>query len=335
MAAPLSTGIIVLMVASWVNVSLYTVELVLCGQYFMRPGRLLVYRIAAGIMIIADTTCTLATSVNVCLTVLGTPLTSFPLVIVPITVAIFATAISSAVTQLFLCQLFYALTKNRLVTGALLVMIFVHFGFTWSSAILSLTSEGVGSIVATTNSVGAAICAATDVIIATALGWTFWRMMEQSSPERKAGSLIRRILILAVSSGAICAGNTLLVTLFLLTSNPAFFFFCTFQGRVYALTFLGNFLVGIPGAARDLDKTTAGQWRQTNVNLSTVVFRVSDDAAALPQPNSYPTTNTSKAAPAHKRMTSTTSLARTNHVRASLQLEVLALGSVHRESDLE
>jgi hypothetical protein len=51
----------------------------------------------------------------------------------------------------------------------------------------------------------------------------------------------------------------------------AFFFFFTWQGRVYALTILGNFLVGIPKLHRSETPATHG-------NFSTVVFHVPDDA---------------------------------------------------------
>ncbi|KAJ7838861.1 hypothetical protein B0H14DRAFT_1079331 [Mycena olivaceomarginata] len=120
----------------------------------------------------------------------------------------------------------------------------------------------------TTTTVGAVSCAATDVIIAASLSWKFWTMMAGTARKASTRSLIRRILILTVSSGAICAGNTLLMMILLLRGSEFFEFFFSCQGRVYALTLLGNFLVGIPG------RTPNNSARmETSFSNNVVVFR--------------------------------------------------------------
>ncbi|KAJ7726595.1 hypothetical protein B0H14DRAFT_3519042 [Mycena olivaceomarginata] len=45
---------IILVVSSWANISLYTLEIVLCVRYFMRPSRPLAHRIAVSVMLFAD-----------------------------------------------------------------------------------------------------------------------------------------------------------------------------------------------------------------------------------------------------------------------------------------
>ncbi|KAJ7726596.1 hypothetical protein B0H14DRAFT_3002085 [Mycena olivaceomarginata] len=90
-------------------------------------------------------------------------------------------------------------------------MIFVHLGLSWASGLLFLRRERRID--------GIRWRAATDVIIAVSLAWIFWRMMCQSSPERETRSLLRRILILAICSGAICATNTVLMAVFLLNGS--------------------------------------------------------------------------------------------------------------------
>ncbi|KAJ7835127.1 hypothetical protein B0H14DRAFT_2797202 [Mycena olivaceomarginata] len=197
-------------------------------------------------------------------------------------------------------------------------MIFVHLGLSWASGLLFLRRKrGMDGIVSSTTTAGAALCAATDVIIAVSLAWKFWKMMCQSSPERETRSLLRRILILAICSGAICATNTVLMAVFLLNGSLAFFFFFTWQGRVYALTILGNFLVGIPQLHRSETPATHG-------NFSTVVFHVPDDALPPKPPRAIQDGG----------WFATGDLALyENHVHASLHLEGLPLGSLNGELD--
>ncbi|KAF7368373.1 hypothetical protein MVEN_00159000 [Mycena venus] len=314
MAAPPVAFLIVLIVSSWANVSLYTLEIVLCIRYFMRPSRPLAHRIAVGVMLLADSVCTISTSTDVCLAVTRTPQTSINvrLIFGPMVVTIFATAMSSVVAQLFLCNLLHALIRNGPVTGALVLMIFVHLGLSWASGILSLQhGGGVDDLVSATTTAGAALCAATDVIIAASLAWKFWRMMRQSSPERETRSLLRRISILFARS------LFRAITLAGLILHIAFFFFFTWQGRVYALTILGNFLVGIPKPCRSEVPATRG-------NFSAVVFRVPDDALPPKPP---------KAIQDGGRLSMGDLALYENHVQASFHLEGLPLGRLNGESD--
>ncbi|KAJ7694033.1 hypothetical protein B0H14DRAFT_2651147 [Mycena olivaceomarginata] len=80
--------------------------------------------------------------------------------------------------------------------------------------------------------VGAILCTATD------------------TPSVSDESLFRRILVLTASPGAICAGSTFLMVILLLKGSPR---------RVYVLTLLGNFLVGVP-AQRATETTRASVW---------------------------------------------------------------------------
>ncbi|KAJ7731485.1 hypothetical protein B0H14DRAFT_2640037 [Mycena olivaceomarginata] len=70
------------------------------------------------------------------------------------------------------------------------------------------------------------------------------------TPSVSDESLFRRILVLTASPGAICAGSTFLMVILLLKGSPR---------RVYVLTLLGNFLVGVP-AQRATETTRASVW---------------------------------------------------------------------------
>ncbi|KAJ6622612.1 hypothetical protein B0H10DRAFT_1944516 [Mycena sp. CBHHK59/15] len=93
---------------------------------------------------------------------------------------------------------------------------------------------------------GAILCAVADILIAACLGYEFFKIkINCASPQ----GLIQRIFILILTSGAIVAGNTLLMMILFLQGSIAFEFFFSCQGRIYALTLLENFLSG-PSSTR-------------------------------------------------------------------------------------
>ncbi|KAJ7473167.1 hypothetical protein B0H11DRAFT_1343383 [Mycena galericulata] len=256
--------LIVLLVSSWLNMALYTLELVLVGQYFRRPARPLAHKIGVGVLVTFDTICTLAGGFDAVWSVVRNLQTdtSLPLgvlttrlLLTPLAIEIVATYTSSVISQLFLCNLSYMLTGSKPMAGVLLLLIFSHLALSWTSAIIMLKTVNMFGISFTFATAGEISCAATDIIIAVSLAWKFWTMMGRTMPQNSTRSLMRRILIVTISSGAICAGNTLLMTILLLNNSEVFNFFFACQGRVYALTLLGNFLVGIPRAARKRETT--------------------------------------------------------------------------------
>ncbi|KAJ6534205.1 hypothetical protein B0H19DRAFT_1271932 [Mycena capillaripes] len=161
--------LIQLVMSSWLNLALYTLELMLAARYLVLPARPFAHKIAVVGLLCADTVCTIATGFSVCLVLVPMKITNFRLLMAPLMVAIITTYVSSAVTQLFLCNVLYRLTKSKAVTGAVLILIFAHLGFSWASAILTVTTEKLGGIVVTTTAIGAIICAATDISIAGSL----------------------------------------------------------------------------------------------------------------------------------------------------------------------
>ncbi|KAJ7027095.1 hypothetical protein C8F04DRAFT_1294952 [Mycena alexandri] len=268
-------ALILILVSSWLNFSLYTAELLLCIRYFARPSRPLSHKIAVGILIFADTVCTVALCFETAFFILPPVITTnLRLILAPLAVAIICTYISAAIAQLFLCNLFYVLTGNILVTIGLVVLILVHLAFSWASGISVVVLLKVTGIVFTETTVGAISCAATDVIISVSLAWKFSRMMAGTRPENSTRSLLRRLLVITVSSGLFCAANTFVMMILLLKGNPVYNFFFTCQGRVYALTILGNFLVGIP--ERERNDTVSSHRYGTSGWTGPVVFHIDD-----------------------------------------------------------
>ncbi|KAF8211105.1 hypothetical protein K438DRAFT_105113 [Mycena galopus ATCC 62051] len=245
-----------LVASSWLNVALYTLELVLCGHYFARPSRPFLNKTGIAIMALADTVCTLSNFFEVSLAI-GPTQQEFHYV-VALVVKIITTYITAAVAQLSFCNLFYILTGNKLVSGVLIILIVVYLGFSWASGILLL--KELDSIAFTTNIVGNVLCAATDLAVAVCLGWKFYKMMGDTMPEHGTKNVLRRILIFSVGSGAICATNTMTMLILLLENSALFYFLGTIQGRVYALSILANFLLGLSNRSRNTPTQRSRVW---------------------------------------------------------------------------
>ncbi|KAJ7907221.1 hypothetical protein B0H13DRAFT_2332602 [Mycena leptocephala] len=266
----IEVSFIALLVSSWVNIALYTLELVLCAVYFGRSSRPTIHKLGVVGLVFVDSVCTLSVCFAVGLSPLSLSLTTTNLRLVffaPLATEILTTNVSAGIAQLFLCNLFYNLTRNKSLSGLMLLLILVHIGLSCASAFGSLATLFLFGFVLTTTTFGAIFCAATDVLIAISLAWKYWTMMKDSIPEHSTTSLLRRVLIMSVSTGAICASNTLLMMILLLENSAGFLFFFNCQGRVYALTILGNFLFGFP--ARSRTETTPTQF--SNFQLSVVI----------------------------------------------------------------
>ncbi|KAF7355912.1 hypothetical protein MVEN_00920200 [Mycena venus] len=269
-----ASTLVLLLAASWLNVSLYTLELVLCRRYFKRPNRPFLYKAGVLLLILFDTTCTVTICVNMCFVVLDpvAPLT-------PTSITIFMTYCSAAVEQAILCHLFFTLTRNILVTAFLAIFVLAHMGlaFTTGALILVLDSEFTAALNTTTAS--SVTCAATDIFIAIALGSRVWKSLSPTDIIPARNSFARRFLLLCVSAGLIVASNTLIMLGLLLKGNAAFSFFFSCQGRVYSLTLLTNFLVGIyfrRDATTEATTMTHGPPRQHTSAITGVVFDVID-----------------------------------------------------------
>ncbi|KAJ7020743.1 hypothetical protein C8F04DRAFT_1274580 [Mycena alexandri] len=210
---------VLLLASSWLNVGLYTLELVLCWRYFQRPNRPFVYKLGVGALIFFDTVVALLS---------------------PTSVTIFMTCWSATVEQAILCHIYLSLTRNRLVTMGLGLLILAHMGLAFSSGVLILVLDSELTVTAALNTTTAAsvTCAATDICIAICLASTAWKLLSPTDVIPQRDSLVRRFLLLCVSAGLIVALNTLIMIGLLLKHSAAFSFFFSCQGRVYSLTLL-------------------------------------------------------------------------------------------------
>ncbi|KAK7045154.1 hypothetical protein R3P38DRAFT_3259165 [Favolaschia claudopus] len=269
--------------ASWLNVALYTAELMLCYKYFRRPSRPFVHRLGVATLALADGICTVDINVAAVFNITGTVSNSPYAFAVPIALQIMTTYISSAVAQLFFANLFYILTSNLIISCSMVLLIIVHVAFSWTSAFILLAeprSNSTANFAYTATAIGAVSCAATDILISACLALQFWQLMPETVPGRTTRSLVRRVTILVVASGAVCATVTLTMMILYLNDSFAFNFLFALQGRIYALSILGNFLVGVPG--RSPRGTSQSHPFGSSLSQS-VVFHVPDTAAHSPR----------------------------------------------------
>ncbi|KAJ7710310.1 hypothetical protein B0H16DRAFT_1567874 [Mycena metata] len=231
--------------ASWLNCMFYALELFLTIRYLHRSSHSLLHKTGVVSMVAFDTICTAAIFVRVYNVFLGFPPNAVQPhlnnpIINSIGVILLSNIGTASLEQLFLCVLYFNLTKRRFITAFLLLSIVVHLGFSYAAAILVLhlrTNTATGT---TASNIGAITCSVTDIMIATALLFEFIRIEMEVGSEKKHHSIIRRLIVLIFASGVVVAFVTLFTMVLMLKENPAYTVFFFIQGRMYALTIVGS-----------------------------------------------------------------------------------------------
>ncbi|KAJ7240386.1 hypothetical protein B0H12DRAFT_1326430 [Mycena haematopus] len=241
--------------ASWINCILFVLEIFLMNWYFRLPSKPLFHRISVGAILAFDTVCTFAIYIRVYLVVLVIPCQSHGLFVrsslQTLAVIIFTTYSTASIEQLFLCYLYFTLTQRRVITGFFVFSVAVHLAFNYLSAILILVNNSPQGWAFLSSKIGAISCAVTDIMIASALTYSFIRIERNLVVRVSTRSRLRRLMVLTFSSGVIVASVTLLVMILLIKANPAYSLFFYAQGRIYALTTLCNYLAGVPNKSTE------------------------------------------------------------------------------------
>ncbi|KAJ7838965.1 hypothetical protein B0H13DRAFT_2102540 [Mycena leptocephala] len=194
-----------MLVNSWINCMLFMLELVLAVRYFQQSSRPLLHRAGVSAMIAG-------------------PPHGFPEFTLQTTAVIICSTFTTAsLAKLFLCALYFNLTKRRVISAILLFGIVVELAFSYASAVLILATGSPYGWAMLISTIGAISSAVTDSMIAAALLYIFIRMDATSAFRASTHNITKRL---------ICVHTYLL------------FFYS--HGRVYALTILGNFAVGVP-----------------------------------------------------------------------------------------
>ncbi|KAJ7728646.1 hypothetical protein B0H16DRAFT_1777444 [Mycena metata] len=263
-----------MLVASWMNCLLLMLESFLLALYFQRSSRPRLHRLGVALIFALDVLCSGAICTQVYSSVLMPPCDAYLFTDAyfrALSVIVFTTNTTAALAQSFLCLLYFNLTKNRPFSAFLVFTIALHLTVSWTSAIMLNFVKSEPDKVILTAQIGAFSCAATDTMIAVALLSTFIRMNTATAMRDSTHSLLRRLMVLFFTSGVAVASTTLLTLILGLKKSPASYLFIFAQGRVYALTILGNFIMGV--AAQDAVTTLS----VPTTTITGVVFHVAYD----------------------------------------------------------
>ncbi|KAF7353464.1 hypothetical protein MSAN_01535700 [Mycena sanguinolenta] len=236
-----------LLIGTWINCMLFTLELALALRYFQHSSRPLLHRVGIAAMVMSDLLCTFTIFAKVYRLVLQAcqPTSGYSEYnMETLAVILCSTYATASIAQLFLCTLYFNLTRRRTISAFLIFTIVVHLGFSYASAILVVVNGTPMGWAMLTSKIGAISCAVTDSMIAAALLDTFIRLDKTSAFRVSTHNLLRRLIILSFSSGVVVASTTLLSVILTFYGKSAYALSFYSQGRVYALTILGNFAVG-------------------------------------------------------------------------------------------
>ncbi|KAJ6486285.1 hypothetical protein DFH09DRAFT_1210607 [Mycena vulgaris] len=232
------------MASSWVNMLLYTLELVVCVRYFQRSSRPLPHKIGVGAMVLCDTLCTMAVDAEVFVIFeLFVRKASFQDATIPASLTVFMTYCTASIVQLFLIHLHFVLIRNRAVSAFLVFLVAIHLSFSFAVGVMIFTEFFTAQhLVFTVAAIGAILCGLTDILIAGCLGTKFFNF-KLKYKHGSTPSLIRRIFILSLTSGAIVASTTILmITLFVTDNIGNIRFLLLVPGPCLRLDTLVNFL---------------------------------------------------------------------------------------------
>ncbi|KAK0452710.1 uncharacterized protein EV420DRAFT_1558120 [Desarmillaria tabescens] len=220
----------VLLAISWLNTSMYASQVALSIYYLCRfmMTKWLRYWILASLVI--DGACSIVVLVytyELLVNNAGSPMSArtHPFVLL-------FTYASASITQALFCYQYWTISRNKWIAGCIMFIIIVNMLFTLFIAIYTLLhpKELMLALPLAAN----IICAATDIIIASCLAWTYFD---------NEYSILRRVMIQALACGFTTAISTTLVIIFLLTILNAHYSLFVTLGRIYSLSVLLNLIV--------------------------------------------------------------------------------------------
>ncbi|RDB20272.1 hypothetical protein Hypma_012597 [Hypsizygus marmoreus] len=229
------------LVATWVNMLLYSLELTLVFLYFHKFKKDRKYlRVLVLVMLVVDSAGTICGCVATWKH--AVTLANMPLLWIVAVLGI-TRSITAVLEQTFLTYRFYILSRSKIISGFFIFLALLHLSFAMTSCIhLMRFPAQLGpniSISKTVTTVAICISTTLDTLLPIAL---IWQLQKYSSHFRTTQSLIRRISIQAVSSGSVVAllGITFVILVRLLFLE--FLLISLIFGRVYTITVLANLL---------------------------------------------------------------------------------------------
>ncbi|KAJ6611403.1 hypothetical protein B0H10DRAFT_2056533 [Mycena sp. CBHHK59/15] len=210
----------VLLAGSWINMALYTVEVVLCFHYMQKWKLQRAYKYGFWFLLLNDAVATIAVCTNVFFNLaqgtVGEGHGSVPTVLM-------STGISAFMEQIFLIYRYWKIAQSAIVSVFLILIVVAHVRCSFSFTAL--------------------VCTCADVAIAVSIVWSLRAIKPMW---RSTQHLIRMLVLNTMTSGAVVATVTLLSMVTIIMHGVEAIIFSLFfasMGRVYSLTILVNFIV--------------------------------------------------------------------------------------------
>ncbi|KAJ6611402.1 hypothetical protein B0H10DRAFT_2056527 [Mycena sp. CBHHK59/15] len=231
---------------AWLNTAFYTVELIL-GFYCihqLKLGRL--HELGLHVMLFNDTAATLVVCSNVFLYLIWDvnepSVQLWTLWTAPVFVV--STTLSAFIEQTFLLRRYFSMSRNRLISGFLLLIAVAHMAMGITVALFTGTHTQPDYLFGfpTTGFMASSIlCACTDIMIALS---NLWYLKSMNPSWRSPQNLIHAICINALTSGALVGSLTLasMIVLVFKQQSPIFSFLYSYKGRVYSIGVLVNII---------------------------------------------------------------------------------------------
>ncbi|ESK91679.1 hypothetical protein Moror_10675 [Moniliophthora roreri MCA 2997] len=243
MEAALNEARTAFLFSSWLNLTLYTLEICL-GVYYFNISKYpwnSFNRLTLTASLLVDTACTAVVCYNVYFYLVD--FRNVNQFIQPWTLpaTILLTYTSSLIEQSFYVHRYWKISRNIFMTLIIVVFIVTHVVFGFISGIWTAIRPQIGfSFAVTATTVAAVLCSATDLVIAVCMAW---KLKSIRTTYAQTQSLIRRMSIQAVTNGIITSTATIIMLVLLFTTINGFYVLFASLGRLYTLTVLINFIV--------------------------------------------------------------------------------------------
>ncbi|EEB91613.1 hypothetical protein MPER_10002, partial [Moniliophthora perniciosa FA553] len=234
METPLKGAKTAFLCASWLNLTLYTLEICV-GVYYLNISKYpwkSFNRFTLTASLFVDTACTAVVCYNVYLYLVDTKISqSIQPWTLPATILL--TYTSSLIEQGFYAHRYWKISRNTFITSVIVVFIFTHVVFGFISGIWTAVRPEVEFSLRSQRQ-------PTDLVIAICM---VWKLRSIETTYAQTQSLIRRVSIQAVTSGIFASTATIIMLVLLFTSLNGFYVLFASLGRLYTLTVLINLIV--------------------------------------------------------------------------------------------
>ncbi|KAF9460962.1 hypothetical protein BDZ94DRAFT_1264817 [Collybia nuda] len=273
--------------SSWFNLCLYSFELCLVTQYFWKfskDARWIHYMVI--VMLLADTVGTIASCTTTWTFIITYSMAPIMHHLWTMPALMITTAMTAMMEESFLIYRILSLSKARLVSGFLMLLVATHVVFKIIAAGYIIDDPSfVANFGSTATKIAYCVEAAVDILIPMAL---VWRLRKVNPTFQSTKSLLRQVSLQAFSSGCVVAlvGITFLALFW--TQRREFIVITNSYGRIYTVTVLMNLLArqGVAAGEKGAPSNGGNISRLFDVDLSVETESIApNDVITAPPPS--------------------------------------------------